>query len=326
MTRRPLTTAAALSLIVLAILCAARPLDAQRGGPAPSVLNPPERLTAQSDGHPMAVWARHPAPPATARGSVLLVHGLTWSGRPDFDLQVPGMGLQRSVLASLAANGFHAYAIDLRGYGETPRDNTGWLTPTRAAKDIANVLGWIAQQNPRLPPPALVGWSRGAAISMLTAQQAPNRLSALVLFGFVFDPDAKFLDTETVPEKPQRDLNTRDNAASDFISPEVTTPAVVNAFVDQALKADPVHIDLKGDPEYNLLKVAKVTVPTLVLYGERDPGVSFDEAGKFFAKLGTVDRQMVVIPGADHCAHLEDTHDKWIAAVAGFLTRPPLKR
>jgi alpha-beta hydrolase superfamily lysophospholipase len=300
--------------MVMALLCTARPLDAQRGGPAANTLTTPERLTVPSDGHPMAVWARRPAPPATARGSVLLVHGLTWSGRPDFDLLVPGMGLQRSVLASLAANGFNAYAIDLRGYGETPRDNTGWLTPTRAAKDVANVLGWIAQQSPRLPPPALVGWSRGAAISMLTAQQSSSRLSALVLFGFVFDPDAKFLETETVPEKPQREANTRENAGSDFISPDVTSPAVINAFVDQAMKADPVRIDLKGDPEYNQLKVAKVTVPTL------------DDAGKFFAKLGTVDRQMVVIPGADHCAHLEDTHDKWIAAVVNFLARPPLKR
>jgi pimeloyl-ACP methyl ester carboxylesterase len=35
---------------------------------------------------------------------------------------------------------------------------------------------------------------------------------------------------------------------------------------------------------------------------------------------------MVVLPGADHCAHLEDTHDKWIAAVVSFLARPPLKR
>ena len=33
----------------------------------------------------------------------MLVHGLTWSTRPDFDLQVPG--LQRSVMASFAAQG-----------------------------------------------------------------------------------------------------------------------------------------------------------------------------------------------------------------------------
>ena len=84
----------------------------------------PERFTVQSDGHPMAVWARRPATP---RAAILLVHGRTWSSRPDFDLQVPGM--KRSVMADLAALGIAAYAVDLRGYGETPRDSTGWLTP-----------------------------------------------------------------------------------------------------------------------------------------------------------------------------------------------------
>ena len=143
----------------------------------------PERFTVQSDGHPMAVWARRPASP---KGSVLLVHGRTWSSRPDFDLQVPGM--QRSVMASLAAQGFAAYAVDLRGYGETPRDSTGWLTPKRGASDILNVLQWVTQQYPSLPKPALIGWSRGGGMSALAAVMNPAKMSALVLFGFLFDP------------------------------------------------------------------------------------------------------------------------------------------
>ena len=93
----------------------------------------PERFTVDSDGHPMAVWSRRPPDPA--RAAVLLVHGRTWSSRPDFDLQVPG--LRRSVMASLAAAGIAAYAVDLRGYSATPRDASGWLTPRRAAADVA---------------------------------------------------------------------------------------------------------------------------------------------------------------------------------------------
>lgn len=279
-----------------------------------------EHFTVPSDGHPMSVWARRPASP---RGAVLFVHGLTWSARPDFDLQVPG--LQRSVLASFAAQGFAAYAVDLRGYGETPRDSTGWLTPRRAAADVANVLLWVGQQAPRLPPPALVGWSRGACVSMLTAEIRPTALSALVLFGFVFDPADTFGDS-AVPETPQREKNTVENAVSDFITPEVTPTIVVKSFADQALKADPIRIDLKGDAEYNDLKPDRVKVPTLVIFGEKDPGVLWGDAGKFFAALGTPDRQMIMIPGADHVAQLEDTHDRWVAAILGFLTRPTTRR
>jgi pimeloyl-ACP methyl ester carboxylesterase len=288
--------------------------------PPASTSSAPERFTVQSDGHPMAVWARRPATP---KGAVLLVHGRTWSSRPDFDLQVNG--LQRSVLISLAAQGLAAYAVDLRGYGETPRDATGWLTPKRAAADIVNVIVWVGAQHPNLPKPVLIGWSRGAAQAQLAAQSAASRMSGLVLFGFVFDPDLQFADS-AAPEKPQMDKNTAENAISDFISPKVTPPAVVQAFIEQALKADPVMVDLKGDTDFNSLKPDKVTVPTLVLFGENDPGVTLGDAGKFFARLGTHDKQMVEIPGADHCAQLEDTHDAWIAAVVNFINRPPARR
>ena len=264
----------------------------------------------------MAVWARRPATPRLA---VLLVHGRTWSSRPDFDLQVPG--LQRSVMQSLAAQGIAAYAVDLRGYGETPRDATGWLTPRRASADILNVAAWVAQQHPTLPRPALVGWSRGAAASMLAAQTAPARVSALVMFGFVFDPDLQFIDGPTT-EKPQSLKNTRESALSDFISPKVTPPAVMQAFAEQALRADPVLMDLKNDGELSALAPAKLMVPTLVLFGEFDPGVTEPEAAKFWGTIGARDKQMIMLPGGDHAAQIEDTHDAWIAAVVNFLSRP----
>jgi pimeloyl-ACP methyl ester carboxylesterase len=282
--------------------------------------SPPERFTVQSDGHPMAVWARRPASP---RGAILLVHGRTWSSRPDFDLQVPG--LRRSVMTSLAAQGFAAYAVDLRGYGETPRDTTGWLTPKRAAADTLNVLTWVAQQHPSLPKPVLLGWSRGAATSMLAAQTTPSRMSALVLFGFAFDPDETFSDS-TYPEKPLMARNTAAAAAGDFVSPAVTPRAVIDAFVAQALRSDPINADLRNDGEFAALSPQKLTVPTLVLYGERDGNVPSPDGGKFFARIAAPDKQMVQLPGADHVAQLEDTHDAWIAAVVNFIQRPSARR
>jgi pimeloyl-ACP methyl ester carboxylesterase len=279
-----------------------------------------ERFTVPSDGHPMAVWARRPASP---RGAVLLVHGRTWSSRPDFDLQVPGM--QRSVLVSLAGRGWAAYAVDLRGYGGTPRDATGWMTPRRSALDVVNVLAWIAQRHPSLPRPALVGWSRGAAVAMLAAQQTPPRASALVMFGFVFDPDASFGD-DSVPARPAREQNTAVSAASDFISPKVTPPAVIKAFVAQALASDPILADVKDDVEFNALDPRHFTLPTLVIYGERDPGIEPADAQKFVARLATADKSLIVLPGADHAAHLENTHDVWISAVDTFLARSAAQR
>jgi pimeloyl-ACP methyl ester carboxylesterase len=288
--------------------------------PAPAL----EKLTVTSDGHPLAVWARRPASP---RGALLFVHGRTWSGRPDFDLQVPG--LQRSVLTSFARLGYAAYAVDLRGYGATPRDSSGFLTPKRGATDIANVLGWIATQHASLPKPTLVGWSRGAGMAGIAAIQSPEKMTNLVLFAFAFDPELEFLDEGVVgapAEKPAMMKNTAEAAASDFISPRITPREVVTAFVEQALKTDPILADLKNDSEFNLFKPALLSVPTLVMFGSDDPGVAAEDAGKMLAKMAVEDKQLVVLPGADHAAHLEDTHDAWIAAIVNFITRPAPRR
>ena len=297
----------------------AAPQAGRGAASAATATTPPERFTVPSDGHPMAVWARRPAAP---KGAILLVHGRTWSSRPDFDLQVPGM--PRSVLASFAAQGFAAYAVDLRGYGETPRDATGWLTPKRSATDIVNVVRWVAAQHPTLPKPTLVGWSRGAVMAGMAALADGAGVSNVVLFGFAFDPDLKFADVD--PGKPLREKNTAAAAASDFISPRVTPRAVIVAFTEQALKADPILVDVKSDGEFNQFIPAQLSTPTLVLYGSEDPGVTDADAGKMFAKIAAADKQMVVLPGADHAAQLEDTHDAWIAAIVNFINRPPARR
>ncbi len=281
---------------------------------------PPVRHTVVSDGHSLAVWARTPTTP---RAAIVLVHGRTWSSRPDFDLQVPG--LQRSVLASLAAQGIAAYAVDLRGYGETRRDATGFLTPRRAAADVSAVVRWVAARHPTLPAPALLGWSQGGAVAHLTAQTPGVTLSALILFGFTMDPGLKYAALPA-PERPAFVKTTAEHALSDFISPAVTPPAVMRAFADQAVAADPVRVAWIREDEFNALNPARLTMPTMVLHGSRDPGVPADVTARFFGKIASSQKQWTQLPGGDHAAQLEDTHAAFVSAVAEFITRPGVAR
>jgi len=128
-----------------------------------------ERHTVIADGHPLALWEKS-APGATQ--AILLVHGRTWSALPDFDLQVEGEDL--SLMDGLVAAGYAVYALDLRGYGETPRDETEWLTPNRAADDVAVVVAWIAAAGDWSMRPHLFGWSMGSTISQLAVQRHPD--------------------------------------------------------------------------------------------------------------------------------------------------------
>lgn len=296
---------------LLAGLALVRPLSAQ---------TTPTRLTVVADGHPLAVWARLPGTP---RAALILVHGRTWSSRPDFDLQVPG--LQRSVLASLAAQGIAAYAVDLRGYGETSRDKTGFLTPGRAAADVSAVVTFVAARHPTLPAPALLGWSQGGAVAHLAAQSPGVTLSSLILFGFIMDPELTYAD-QPAPEKPAYAKTTRADALSDFISPQVTPPAVMKAFAAQALAADPVRVDWVREVEFNALSPARLAMPTMILHGSRDPGVPTAVAARFFEKIAASRREWTLLPGGDHAAQLEDTHAAFVSAVVEFITRPGAAR
>lgn len=304
----------------IVVLAAVSPLRSQT--PAPSASTAPQKFVVPSDGHPMAVWARVPATP---RAAILLVHGRTWSSRPDFDLQVPG--LKRSVMQSLADRGIAAYAVDLRGYGETPRDPSGYNTPTRAASDVIEVLKWIASRHPTLDRPALLGWSNGGIVAELAAQRAPTRMSSVTLFGFTPETEYHLAPDPPVPSVAPRTKNTADGAASDFVTPQVTPPAVIKAFVAAALASDPILAEWKNDQEWNELKAQKIFTPIMLIHGSNDAGASPVAAGEFLAAVSSPARSYVVLPIADHCAQLEDTHEAFVSAVAEFITRPgPVRR
>ncbi|KAL9181989.1 hypothetical protein ACHAXT_012332 [Thalassiosira profunda] len=193
---------------------------------------------AADDGHPLRLYSRAPrdggdgAQSQSQGRSILLLHGRTWSSQPVFDLRTSDDDAKRqSTLQSLADLGFHAYALDFRGFGETPRDcggadgnKGGYTTPHRCVADVKCAIDWIAARHPgpnsdgptdgpaeenvlgledptvTSPRPALLGWSQGALVAQMYAQKhGPGTLSDLVLFGSIFDPKVIY------PRKPLYD-------------------------------------------------------------------------------------------------------------------------
>ncbi|WDS35295.1 alpha/beta fold hydrolase [Pseudoxanthomonas sp.] len=272
------------------------------------------------DGQSLAVWSRVPAQP---RGAILLVHGRTWSSLPNFDLQVPGEATDsRSVLAALAKAGYAAYALDLRGYGATPRQRDGWNTPVRAVADVEQTLAWIAARHPQLPAPALLGYSNGARVALLAAQAQPKTLSALVLYGFPNDVDAPEPAQPEPTGKPPRERTTADGAASDFITAGAVPDAVRQAYVDQALAADPVRTDWRAGAQFDFQPEQVKDLPVLLLRGVNDPLATQAENAHLYVRLGSEDRSWVTLPHADHVAHVEDSHAAWVQSIVDFLQRP----
>lgn len=309
---------------IVSILCAAAgialsagSLAAQGGAPAAGVQAGarPQRHAVVVDGHSLAVWEKRPA---QARGAILLIHGATWSSLPNWDLRVPGE--DRSVMDAFVRAGYAAYALDQRGYGATPRDVSGWLTPNRAAADAAAVLRWIAEREGGTRA-AVVGYSLGSYVALLTAQQNPDVLSAVVLYGSPIDPDAPLAATAEEPASPPRRPTTAEGAASDFITPGAASPAVVQAYVQQALASDPVRADWRRRGEF-AYDFAVIRVPVLLLHGVHDPVAPVERQARLFARLGTEDRAWVILPASDHAAHVETAHAQWVHAILRFIEQP----
>ncbi len=268
-----------------------------------------------SDGHRLVLWSRMPS--ALPKGEIVLLHGRTWSARPNFDLHVTGKHV--SLIDALVAKGYAVYALDQRGYGATPRDTSGWLTPERAAGDAESVADWVAARAPRGRHPALLGYSRGSATAMLAAQQHPEKLSVLIMYGPYHNVEQP-PEIPVEPKSPPRARTTAEGAGEDFISPDMTPAGVKDAYVKSATTLDPVRVDWRHEEQFNVLDPAKIHTPTLVIHGEKDPYAAAAGIPNFFAKLASVDRAWVVLAGTDHVAHLE-RQGAFVQAIVAFIER-----
>ena len=278
-----------------------------------------KRHTVQSDGHPIALWEKSAK---SASEAILLVHGRTWSALPDFDLQVEGEEL--SLMDGLVEKGYAVFAIDLRGYGETPRDESGWLTPNKAADDVASVVKWINAKQDWTAKAHLFGWSMGSTISQLSVQRHPDLVSSLTLFGYWRDDDVD-LPPDEPGIVPLRETNTATNAASDFITPGSISQNAVDTYVRVSLEADPIRVDVRNLDQYNALDGSLIKAPTLVIYGEFDPIAPAVYQEKLFRSIGSSRKQLVSVAGGDHAAFLETPREYFIHELVNFLAgRKPL--
>ncbi|EDM75450.1 hydrolase [Plesiocystis pacifica SIR-1] len=291
-------------------------------GPAEGTLPVAEAATTiplvADDGHALNLWSLGPADPSQARGAVVLVHGRTWSSVPDFDLRVDG-DPRLSLAHNLAAAGYVVYAVDLRGYGESERDATGWLDPERAADDLHAAMKLVAEREGKAPD--LLGWSMGALVSHLDLLRHPEDARKLVLYGYPRDVDARYPPSDADAE-PERAPTTQEAARSDFITKGSISEAAITAYVDASLAADPVRADWRHFEQLHALDPAALVHPTLVIHGAGDPIAKPLFQAKLFTRLTVPERAWVVLPDTDHAAHLERP-EAFVAAVLGFLQPPP---
>jgi pimeloyl-ACP methyl ester carboxylesterase len=294
-----------------------------------SIATEPEALDVEAaDGHKIRVWRKGPPDGKP----ILLLHGRTWSARPVWDLQVgspPRDGASEtgaSTMDLLAAHGYQSWAPDFRGLGGTERDTPGWTTPNTCQSDVKAVLDMMAAEGAEKPP--LIGWSQGALVAQMVAQQYPDCISHVVLYASIFDPDVVYPPPQSgtpglLSEDPPHVDNTMEGAMEDWTVPGIIDDEAAQAFGDTAMQWDARKVSWNGLDQFNACDPTKVTVPTLVIHGEKDMYTSMEKQGALFTGVANANKAWRVIAGCDHPVHLYPKHRlQWLRSCLSFFETP----
>lgn len=213
----------------------------------------------------LATWheVRGEGPP------VVLLHG-GFAGAVGWFAQAP----------ALAGAGFRVHAPERRGHGHTP-DVAGPLSYSVMADDTIAYLDTVLAGSAHL-----VGWSDGAVVALLVALRRPDLVERMVLIGQYYNSAGR------VPDSNLDRLLHSDEAigflrqAYDPVSPD--GPEHFPVVFAKALAM------IDTEPELDLAELSAVTVPTLVLQGDRDE-VTLQHGAEVAAALGH--GRLAVLPG-----------------------------
>ena len=261
----------------------------------------------------------------------LCVHGLEGSSRNWTDL----IDLLRSRLA--------CEAMDLPGFGDSPPRPDGRYTIAALAQTVIALIGEHGK------PVHLIGNSLGGAVCVKVAATRPDLIRTLTLISPALPDSRPRMDLLRFPVMSLPRLGTRIVKQYQVLPPERRVADVITtcygdpALFQQARFATEVTELTRRDELGYAASVlvgsvrtltaefvrkgrhsawrdaARVTAPTLVIYGSRDRLVDARMAGR--AAHQFADARVVVLPRTGHVAHME--HPDVVAAEIGILLGIP---
>ena len=272
----------------------------------------------------------------------LFVHGATFPASSTFDVELPG----GSWMGHLAAQGYDAYALDIRGYGgstrpasmsQPPAANAPFAGTREALRDIGAAVDYILARRgvSRL---TLIGWSWGTTTTAAFAAANPAKVGKLVLVSPVWlgvQPPAYQGAYRTSTHDAARAFALRGmpNERVDEIAPLATFDrwwaATLATDPDGARQSPPVvrapngaledfaKFWAAGKPTY---QPADIRAPTLLVVGEWDaitpPAMALGLNG---ALVNARERRLVIMSEATHFMAVEKHRMRLIREVQHFL-------
>jgi pimeloyl-ACP methyl ester carboxylesterase len=260
----------------------------------------------------IAVWEKRPA--GEPRGTVLPVHGATYSGPVAFDFSYPG---GYSVMEHFVDRGFATATLAIRGYGNSEGPGDGFTIDTNAAvEDVGAVADYLARER-GVSRPHIMGWSWGGVISTWFASRYPDRVDRLALMAGGVNTGGR-----PRPAPPESYKANTPQSVLDRIEIDLSDPAAREAFAAHVEQANPrsptgVFFEIaKGRPPVD---PASITRPTIIVYGANDGLYNSDTIGGFFSGISSDDKSVLIVPAAGHFLHIQKPRQRVYEAIARFL-------
>lgn len=293
----------------------------------------PGTVTA-ADGTTLRLWERVPA---GADEAVLFVHGSITCSRALFDPPVAGDAY--SWLGAAAGRGRAAFALDVRGYGdsdrppeldEPPEANDPPVRASTAATDIAAAYGAVAD---RFDVVHLVGVSWGTMTCGYFATHHDHDAASLAQVAPVYRPPWSFAEiAEALNVDPSLDayytqeyeaVKERQGDVDELFEAVWTTQVESNQGVDEetyvaqsGALADTKQLAEGGE----IYDAAALELPTLALRGSEDAISTRADALSLYDDLATR-ADYVELSGADHYVMHGERRADCYAAVSDFQDR-----
>lgn len=228
--------------------------------------------------------------------------------------------------APLLAHRFRVIRCDLPGFGLTGADPTRDYSDARAVAILAALLDDLG-----IARAHVVGSSMGGRIAWRFAAEHPSRVDHLVLMApDGFSDSGRYGELPRVPwffrllpwilpERPLRKMLAASHGDPATLTDAIfrrthdllRAPGVRRAMLDRMAVAAPY------DPQPFL---ARITAPTLLLWGDTDRMVPYSHAEDY--RRAIPHAETVVLPGLGH-APMEEAPEVSLTPVIAFLSRAP---
>ena len=285
---------------------------------------------ASKDGVKLFLWEKCAGDPATAKGTIVFVHGSSMASQPTFDLDVPGRP-DSSVMEWFAGGGYDTWCFDMEGYGrsEKQRDNNAGIA--QGADDLFAAAEYI--RGLRGARPLLVyGISSGALRAALFAERHPDFVGRLALDAMVWTGKGSPTLAERrkrLPEFQTKNRRPIDRAFMHSIferdHPGAAHTHVIEAFADAVLALDDsvptgTYVDMCS--RLPIVDPKKITVPTLIMRGQWDGIASMEDLLEFFQLLPNPDKHFAVMPGISHASFQQKNYLLVYHILESFFAQP----